>query len=472
MAAGSRKAFLEVLMFIAVMARDGTPLMPTSNMKKVRKLLRSGRAVIFRHDPLAIWLTYDTPHGFQPMEVCEDTGYQTVGISVKSAKHEYFAGEFKLLPDEKERHQECLKNRRNRRNRLRHRAPRFDNRKKDAPEGGKWLAPSLRNKADRHVGLIRRLAEIFPIKSTTVEIAQFDQQALKAVEEGRPLPEGTDYQHGPRYGYDTLREAIFARDGHKCQVCGKSGVPTKKQPKPVVLRLHHIGFRKGDRTNRSNNLLTVCAKCHSPRNHKPGGKLWGLKPVTRPLAAAAFMNVVKDEILRGIRALGLETRATFGTVTKRERLGRHLPKTHANDAYCMGGFRPKHRAKTAYYEKRRRNNRILEKFYDAVYIDGRDGKKRKAAEMPCGRAKRSESRRGPGNLRPFRGEKVSSGRRSVRRKRYALRPGDIVLLGGARHAVKGCCHYGERVALVGLAKDVRTDAVKVLYHQGGWVKAA
>ena len=36
---------------------------------------------------------------------------------------------------------------------------------------------------------------------------------------------------------------------------------------------------------------------------------------------------------------------TYGAATKRERSSLRMAKTHANDAYCMGQFRPKHKAR-------------------------------------------------------------------------------------------------------------------------------
>ena len=56
-----------------------------------------------------------------------------------------------------------------------------------------------------------------PITDITLEMGNFDTQVLKAKEEGKPLPQGADYQHGGRYGIATLREAVFFRDSYKCQ---------------------------------------------------------------------------------------------------------------------------------------------------------------------------------------------------------------------------------------------------------------
>ena len=96
-------------MLTYVLAADGSPLMPTYNIKKVRHMLKDGRAVIAGHKPgFTIQLTYalpdqKTPHT-QKVELCEDTGYQHIGVSVKSAKHEYVHMQVDTLTDEKDHH--------------------------------------------------------------------------------------------------------------------------------------------------------------------------------------------------------------------------------------------------------------------------------------------------------------------------------------------------------------------------------
>ena len=66
----------------------------------------------------------------QPVELCMDTGYLHIGVSVKSEKHEYLALQADTLPDEKHQHDARRMYRRNRRSRKRYRKPRFDNRKR------------------------------------------------------------------------------------------------------------------------------------------------------------------------------------------------------------------------------------------------------------------------------------------------------------------------------------------------------
>ena len=441
-----------------VLSVKGEKLMPTTNIKKIRKLLRSGRAKIVEHMPFTVQLLYESGNDVQSIEFTEDTGYQHIGVSLKSEKHEYVSAEFTLLKDEKQRHDDQRReHRRPRRSRKRYRKARFDNRKK--PEG--WLAPSLRNKADRHVDIFRMYYEVCPITKVTLEMGQFDPAVLDAVEQGKPVPEGTDYQHGPRYGYDTLREAVFARDGYRCLCCGKSAIDDG-----IILRLHHVGFRTGDRSNRLANLASVCEKCHIPKNHKPGGKLWDLKP-PKGTSSAAYMNTVKWHIFEEIKVFGIETHITYGAVTKRTRRDLNIEKSHANDAYCIGSMRPKHRTKTLCFEKRRRNNRILEKFYDAKYVDLRDGKTKKAAELGCNRTNRSVPRNNPHNERRYRGPKVSKGRRSIRTQRYPYQPGDVVIYDGRKRVVKGTHNKGASVQLAG-GGDVSPKKLVLHHHVGGW----
>ena len=456
-------------MLTYVLAADGSPLMPTYNIKKVRHMLKDGRAVIAGHKPgFTIRLTYalpdqKTPHT-QKVELCEDTGYQHIGVSVKSAKHEYVHMQVDTLTDEKDHHDAQRRYRRNRRNRLRYRAPRFDNRTHSKKPG--WLAPSLQHKADIHVRLVSTFQKVLPIRDVYLEVGSFDTQILEAKEKGLPIPEGSDYQHGIRYGIATLREAVFYRDGYQCQCCGK-GIKDGR-----ILRVHHIGYWKtpSDHTDRMGNLITVCTKCHTAANHKKGGKLFGWKPKIKPLTGAAFMNTVRWKIVQAVKDLdsNLTVHTTYGAYTKLSRREHSIAKTHANDAYCMGEFQPKHRGREQLLKKKRRNNRVLSKFYDAKYIDSRDGTKHSGSELSCGRTNRSEPRNGEQNLRIFHGKKVSKGRISVRRQRYPIQPGTVVLYNKRKIAVLGTHGNGTKV-LLPTKKDVSPKKVTIVYHAGAFV---
>lgn len=176
-------------------------------------------------------MLYDSETNIQPIEICEDVGYNYIGISVKSESHEYVSAQYDTLQDEKYCHDDCRRMRRSRRNRLRYRQTRFDNRKR----GEGWLAPSLEHKKELNVNVIKMYCEVAPITHATVEVGSFDTMLVKAIEEGKTAPEGVDYQKGPRYNLATLREAVFYRDNYTCQVCGREA-----QKDGAILHVHHM----------------------------------------------------------------------------------------------------------------------------------------------------------------------------------------------------------------------------------------
>ena len=446
-------------MYAFVLAKDGSRLMPT-NIRKARKLLDKGKVVIYKHHPFTIQLTGESRHCTQSIEFCEDTGSEHVGVSIKSETHEYVHAQYDHLSDEKQRHEAQALYRRSRRGRKRYRKPRFDNRRRN----DKWLAPTVEHKKDNHIRIFDMYAEVCPITRAVFEVGQFDPAAMQALEETGEVLQGTDYQHGKKFQLANLREAVFTRDRYTCQVCGKS------VKDGVILHAHHIIYRSNGGTDRINNLMTVCDKCHTPKNHKPGGKLYGLKPLTGTYRDVTFMNIVRWYIKNDIqnRYPDITVEHTYGSYTKASRrdLGQ-LPKTHANDAYAMGEFHPKHRCRETHYIKRRRNNRCLEKFYDAKYTDMRDGTVKKGSEIGCNRTKRNIPRNNPNNERMYRGHKVSKGRVSVRRQRYSIQPGDTVRYRGSIAHAKGVHCNGTRVML-DTGKSVKITDVAVIKRTGGW----
>lgn len=247
----------------------------------------------------------------------------------------------------------------------------------------------------------------------------------------------------------------------------------------VILHAHHIVQRSEGGTDRINNLLTVCHKCHTPKNHRQGGKLYGLKPVTGTYRDATFMNTVRWFIVNAVRERysGIHVSHTYGAYTKasRRELGQ-LSKTHANDAYVMGRFHPKHRSHTMHYRKRRRNDRCLERFYDEVIIDSSDGRTKKGADLGCNRTRRSVPRNNPNNLRIYRDAKVRAGYRSVRPGRHSVQAGEIAVYNGKIYEVKTARFkkskkYGfyETVEFKPQSAQVHADQVRILRHFGGWV---
>lgn len=464
---------------IFVKSQNGKSLMPTNRCRHVRHLLRDGKAKIIARHPFTIQLQYECPEEVQPLEIGVDSGYANVGVSLKSENREFFSAEFELLRDEKKRHKARSMYRRTRRNRLRYRKCRFD--KDSKPEG--WIAPSLQHKVEAQVRIVENICKVAPVTKVTVEVGVFDPALLKAMQTGRDIPQGTDYQRGPLYYADNLRAAVFQRDDYTCQVCGKSALESKKT---VHLHTHHALYWKGRHADTLNELITVCEKCHTPKNHQKGGKLWGLEPKVARLEGATFMNIVRWRIVDLLKNKldRIIVAHTYGSETSRKRKDLVLEKSHATDALCIGDFLPSRKADVERFQKRRRNNRCLEKFYDATYIDARDDSIKSGQDLSCGRIKRWESRRTEKNLRKYRQKKVTKGQRRIRRIRHRVQSGDaIFVMEKGKKLIYRSCHgtmSGGKSVLILKAKETKNgkavtsaaSKVHVIKHCGGWGKVA
>ena len=143
----------------------------------------------------------------------------------------------------------------------------------------------------------------------------------------------------------------------------------------------------------------------------------------------------------------VEIHLTYGAATKVRRRELDIKKSHVNDAFVMGNFYPGHRARPQIYQKKRRNNRSLEKFYDAKYIDTRTGEKQTGQQLSNGRISRNHKKDSE-DLHKYRGKKVSAGKRTIRKVRYKIQTHDIVWYRGRKYETTGCHNNGTRVILI------------------------
>jgi RRXRR protein len=235
-------------MKVFVINKNGRPLMPTTPLKS-RVLLKSGKAKIAGRDPFTIQLIYGSAGYVQSVTLGIDAGYSTIGFSAITDREELIGGELNLLPNISERLTERRKYRVQRRSRLRHRAPRFDNRRRSAG----WLAPSIQHKLDAHLKLVKRIKTRLPISKIIVETANFDIQKIN-----NPDIQGAEYQAGKQLGYHNLTAYIRHRYSYKCQN------PNCKSKPETPTQIHHLGYwqLQPDRSNRPANLITLCIKCH------------------------------------------------------------------------------------------------------------------------------------------------------------------------------------------------------------------
>ncbi len=309
--------------------------------------------------------------------------------------------------------------------------------------------------------LIELVKEVLPISKTIVEVANFDIQKIK-----NPEIEGSGYQNGEQKNFWNLREYILHRDEHKCQ-----NPNCKNKSKQPILEVHHIGYWKEDRSDRPGNLITLCDKCHTPKNHKKKGFLYGWQPKVKSFRPETFMSTVKKRLSRVADVRPQDAfKITFGYITKSNRIKYSIEKTHYNDAFVISGGSNQTRVAPLYLEQIRRHKRSMEQFYDAKYLDSRTKNKESGTVLNSGRRVRNKSKNGE-NLRIFRGHKVSNGSRRIKTKRYPYKQGDLVLFEGKAYEVIGMQNKGKGVKIANYPgvknKVVKPDRVISLRKRSG-----
>ena len=206
---------------VYVLNKHGHPLMPCSPAK-ARHLLKSGKAVVKKRTPFTIQLIFGSSGYKQPVILGVDAGSKTIGLSACSESAELFAAEVKPRNDVVDLLSSRREFRRARRSRTtRYRKPRFENRTRSKHKG--WLAPSVEVKIQEHITAILRVCALLPVSKVVVETAEFDLQLLKAIEDGKPVPQGEDYQKGEILGHYNVRQFVLYRDGYTCRCCGRQG---------------------------------------------------------------------------------------------------------------------------------------------------------------------------------------------------------------------------------------------------------
>ncbi len=313
-------------MYVYVINKHGKPLMPCKP-RKARVLLQTGKATVVKRTPFTIQLKYGSSGYKQPISLGMDAGSKHIGIAATTETNVLYAEELQPRNDVVKLLSTRRQNRRTRRSRkTRYRQARFNNRVRSKHKG--WLAPSVEVKIQEHISAINRVRAILPITEVHVETAEFDTQRLKAMEEGRPLPVGTDYQLGEMYDSYNVRQYVLKRDDYTCQCCGAYG-------KDVKLHVHHKESRQtGSESPR--NKITLCEDCH--RAIHLGTKTLDSKKKksSKSLRDAAFMGIMRQTLLDRLRnQLDIPVSGTYGYITKFYRELYKMEKSHINDAIVI-----------------------------------------------------------------------------------------------------------------------------------------
>ena len=431
--------------YIYVLDSNSKPLMPTKRLGMVRRWLKSGQAHWYHNSRDTIQFGRPTEHHLQKMTQGCDLG-DHLGISVIANKQEIYSSESYCDGKQVHKRMQARKMyRRTRRNLLRHRAPRFANRKHAK------YAPSIKRKLAFQIKEIARISKFLPVNNYIFEGSIFDINKLT-------------HHMQQQKGYHNILDFLYARDN------GCDALDGKRYPKSDLV-VHHLVHRANGGTNNPDNLVLLTRWHHNQANHNNGilDELTKKRQQTFKnvdTRGAYFMNILNVELPKYFDYL-----PTFGYITAQRRKQYDIAKTHHDDAFVIAGG-TNHTLRlgyTIYREKLRCNNRCLEKFYDATYLDLRDNEIKKGAVLSNGRT--SRSRELPyNNQRSYRANKLKKGRRTIRKKHYRLRSHDLVKYQKQIWQVKGIQNRGRYIRLTKkLAKDVVTNIknVAILLHVNG-----
>ena len=105
-----------------------------------------------KREPFTIQLLYGSSGYKQEISLGIDAGSKHIGVSATTDKKELYAVDVELRNDIVDLLSTRRQNRRTRRNRLRYRQPRFNNRVHSKNKG--WLAPSVEQKINCHLKIV------------------------------------------------------------------------------------------------------------------------------------------------------------------------------------------------------------------------------------------------------------------------------------------------------------------------------
>jgi len=299
---------------------------------RARKLLKNGKAAVYRRYPFIIIMKCRVGGDLQPIEIKFDPGSRTTGIALVGhfdrGPEVIWAGNLNHRGHQIKRNLDSRRAvRRSRRNRkTRYRPARFNNRQR--PKS--WLPPSLRSRVDNVKNWMIKLSRLAPLTQIAVETVRFDTQKIQ-----NPEISGVEYQQGELAGYE-LREYLLEKWDRECAYCGAKNVP---------LEIEHIQARSKGGSDRVSNLTLACTPCNQKKGNKDIKEFLKRKPkrlkkiqaqAKVPLKDAAAVNATRYATGNVLKDFGLPITFSTGGRTKFNRTTRGYPKAHWIDAACVG----------------------------------------------------------------------------------------------------------------------------------------
>jgi 5-methylcytosine-specific restriction endonuclease McrA len=318
-------------MSVFVLDQRKHPLMPCTE-RRARLLLSRKRAVVHRVWPFTIRLKDRSREAsqLQPVVLKLDPGSKITGMALARVENTH-QGEVHhavhlvdLTHRSAQVHQALRKRagyrRRRRSANLRHRRPRFQNRRR--PAG--WLPPSLRSRIGNVLSWAHRFSQWIPVSRLEVERVKFDPALLQ-----NPELTGVAYQRGDLCGWE-IRSYLLEKFGRRCAYCGCG---------ETAFEIDHERPKSRGGSDRVGNLVLSCHDCNSAKGDRTAAE-FGHPQVEAeaqvPLRDAASVNATRFALVEVLAVLGLPIGTWSGGRTRwnRERFG--IEKAHSLDALCVG----------------------------------------------------------------------------------------------------------------------------------------
>ena len=311
---------------VFVLDTNRNPLMPC-RPQRARRLLKNGRASVYRRYPFTI-IIHDLEGGdTQPVQVKIDPGSKQTGIAVVAAGEVVWGAELEhraqRVADRMTSRRQLRRGRRHRK--TRYRPARFNNRRR--PKG--WLTPSMHSRVGNVVAWVAKIRSLVPASNISLERVKFDMQVMRD-----PEIEGEQYQQGTLQGTE-VREYLLHKFNHTCIYCGA---------RPAVRgTVEHIVPRSRGGSDRIDNLAWACYECNQKRGNQSLDEFVGpekaakiKRQVKAPLKDAAAVNATRNVIAAELDAMGLPVEWGSGGRTAWNRHENGYPKAHWIDAACVG----------------------------------------------------------------------------------------------------------------------------------------
>ena len=314
--------------FVFVLDTTSQPINPVPP-GQARRLLKEGKAAIYRRYPFTIILKYTVAHPKkQPYQLKIDPGSKVTGLAIVQDERVIWGAE---LTHRGQQIKKALASRRtirrHRRNRkTRYRKPRFLNRTRKPG----WLPPSLKSRIENILTWVNRILRYVPITGISQELVRFDTQLME-----NPEISGIEYQQGELAGYE-IREYLLSKWDRECAYCGVKNVP---------FEIEHIHPKSKGGSSRIYNLTIACHQCNQAKGNKDVKDFLAQKPAQlsriikqakRPLKDAAAVNATRWVLFNRLKETTLPVETGTGGRTKYNRTRLELPKTHWLDAACVG----------------------------------------------------------------------------------------------------------------------------------------